>query len=182
MAAQDPPRGSVEGTVVNTFTGTGIGGVTVTLIGGQSGRHTAMSDGAVRFRIADVAPGTYTPIAEKDGFSATIPITREFANRGLRVDAAGEPAKVELKLTPLQTVLGRVLTPDGKPAAGAKVELNPSIYGSVTTDAEGRFRFESVRPDSYTLMARPPKDSNDAKPEQSADGTRLPWLRPGIRP
>ena len=92
-----------------------------------------------------------------------------FLNSALRV-ASGDPVKVELKLTPLNTIQGRVLGPDGTPAGGVEVNLNPNILGSVVTDREGRYSLENVKPGSYTLSARPPAN---ARPEEAKDGTRI---------
>ena len=68
-------------------------------------------------------------------------------------------------------VVGRVLTPRGEPIAGAKVEIwqcdanggyhhpddpndvvrddNFQAYGSTMTDADGRYRFRTIKPVSY---------------------------------
>lgn len=76
------------------------------------------------------------------------------------------------KGTPL-TISGRVLSTDGKPLAGTRVELwqcdatgtyhhvggtvgdeNFQGYGSVVTDAEGRYAFRTIKPVPYA--SRPP--------------------------
>jgi hypothetical protein len=62
-----------------------------------------------------------------------------------------------------------VLGPDEKPVARAEVALIPNILGEELTNEEGLFTIENVRPDSYTLIARPP---NGAKPEVAKDGSR----------
>jgi protocatechuate 3,4-dioxygenase beta subunit len=172
LAAQDaPPRGTVEGTVVNSVTGAGIGGAQVGL---SPDRYTAgygtTTDVAGRFRITGMAPGSYLIGAKKDGFGGSGPDDSFFSNSELHVASGGEPVKVELRLTPTSTMFGHVLGPDGKPAAGVEVTVNEWLMAEApVTDEEGRFEFNGVSPGSYTLVAWPPRS---AQPEQAGDGTR----------
>jgi hypothetical protein len=172
LAAQDaPPRGTVEGTVVNSVTGAGIGGAQVGL---SPDRYTAgygtTTDVAGRFRITGMAPGSYLIGAKKDGFGGSGPDDSFFSNSELHVASGGEPVKVELRLTPTSTMFGHVLGPDGKPAAGVEVTVNEWLMAEApVTDEEGRFEFNGVSPGSYTLVAWPPRS---AQPEQASDGTR----------
>ncbi|MEO8100862.1 MAG: carboxypeptidase-like regulatory domain-containing protein [Acidobacteriota bacterium] len=179
VAQYTPASGAVEGTVVNTVTRAGIGGVTVVFATVQSNeegaapsRYEATSDAAGRFRIAAMAPGDYRASAEMEGFTSpmTIPDLSVLMNSVLRVTTGGAVLKVELKLTPFTTLAGRVVDPDGKPAAGVQVSLAPNVMANeVVTDEEGRFALENNKPGSYTLIAKPPQS---AKQEQAGDGTR----------
>jgi len=170
--AQDaPPGGVVEGTVINTATGAGIAGASVVLSGNPPARYQATSDIAGRFRITGVPPGNYHTTVEKDGFWPPSVDLSSFLNAGLHVASGGDPVKVEFKLAPFNTLRGRVIGPDGKPAKGVEVRLNPNIMANeVLTDDEGRFALENTRPGSYTLIAKPP---DSAKPQQASDGTRI---------
>lgn len=169
MAQAPPPTGgAVEGTVINSATGAGIGGAAVRLLAGPS-KYETTSDAVGRFKFSGVALGTYRPAVEKDGFSSPPPDLGLAFNPPLRVASTSDALKVELKLTPLISIRGRVLNPEGKPAAGMEVRLNPNIYGEVQTDKEGGFAFESVRQGSYTLSASPPES---AKPLLATDGTK----------
>jgi hypothetical protein len=162
--AQNPPAGgTVEGTVVNSVTGAGIGGASVTLFSGN--QYQTTSDALGHFKITGIVPGGYRTSVGKDGFA---PLAL-FSNPEVRVTASSDPVTLELKLTPLNAIRGRVFGPDGKPLAGMDVNLNPNIWGNVVTDQEGRFALESVKPGSYTLSARPPAS---VKPEEAKDGTR----------
>jgi Carboxypeptidase regulatory-like domain len=171
-APQDAPSGgAVEGTVVNSVTGAGIAGASVVLAGNKSGRYEATSDAAGHFKITGVVPGTYRPDVKKDGFATpTFDLSTLLSSPGLRVTSDRDPAKLELTLTPLDTIQGRVLDPDGKPAAAIEVSLYPNIMAEVAvTDEEGLFALHDIRPGSYTLIARPPKG---AKTEEASDGTK----------
>ena len=74
---------------------------------------------------------------------------------------AGEKKPMDLVIARPKTVRGRVLLPDGKPAAGARVTavagdaISPgSGAPRVLTDGDGRFTFEDLEPaDRYSLWA-----------------------------
>ena len=174
--AQDrPPGGTVEGTVTNSITGAGIDGAAVVLAGNKSARYETTSDAAGHFKITGVAPGDYRPDVKKDGFaSPTFDLSTLLSEPGLRVPSDRDPGKLELSLTPLDTVHGRVLGQDGKPAAGIKVNLDPNLAAEVAvTDEEGRFALHDLRPGSYTLIARPPESAGpEQRLQEAKDGTR----------
>ena len=170
--AQDAlPGGIVEGTVINSVTGAGIGGASVVLAGNKSGRYEATSDVAGHFKITGVASGSYRPDVKKDGFaSPSFDLSSLLSNPGLRIASDSDPVKLELQLTPLDTILGRVLGPDGKPLAGVEVSVSPNMMAEVSiTDEEGRFALHDIRAGSYTLIARPPKS---VQPEQAPQKDR----------
>ncbi|HEY6346804.1 MAG TPA: carboxypeptidase-like regulatory domain-containing protein [Bryobacteraceae bacterium] len=174
LTGQDAPTGAVEGTVINPVTGAGIAGARVVFSSGPRSQFESTSDATGHFRIAGMAPGTYRPSAEKDGFASPPPLDLNPLNSllvsGVRVAAGPDPLKLDLKLIPLNTVAGRVFGPDGKPLAGAEVSLNPNITADMAiTDKEGRFRLDEIRPSSYKLIAKPPAG---AVPVEARDGTR----------
>ena len=152
--AQDTPGGTVEGTVVNSATGAGIAGASVVLFASQSARYQTTSDALGHFKITGMAPGSYRTNVDKDGFAPP----RDFnflSNPGFRVASGTDPVAVELKLTPLNAIRGRVLGPDA-PVPGVEVSLNPNLTGGEVTDREGRFVLDDIRPGTYILSARPP--------------------------
>ena len=171
LAAQNAPAsGAVEGTVVNSVTGAGIGGADVELSPNRITQYHTTTDVTGHFRITGVPSGSYLIGARKEGFGSSTSDTGFFSNSGLHVASGGDPVKVELKLTPTGTMSGRVLGPDGKPAAGVEVSVYQWLMAEApVTDKDGRFAFENVAPGSYTLVARPPPS---AQPEQASDGTR----------
>jgi len=166
LYAQDaPPGGSVEGTVINTLTGTGVAGASVFVNGSK--RYQTTTDAAGHFKITGMTPGSYRTSTEKDGFASLVPDPRTLLSSEWRVVSGGDPVKVELKLTPLDSIRGRVFGPDGKPAEGVDVSVIPNITAdNAVTDKEGRFTLEDLRPGSYTLVAKPPKS---ARPETPSD-------------
>jgi len=170
--AQDAASsGAVEGTVVDSVTGAGVAGAAVVLTAPRSARYETTTDAAGHFKIAGMSPGSYRASAEKDGFASPPPDLRLLLSSGLRVVSGSDPVKIEIKLTPLKTIQGRVLGPDGRPAAGTEVSLFPNIMADVAiTDEEGHFALHDIRPGSYTLSAKP---SKRAKPEETNDGARI---------
>jgi hypothetical protein len=173
LTAQDAPTGAVEGTVINPVTGAGIAGAKVVFSSGPRSQYESTSDATGHFRIAGMAPGTYRPSAEKDGF-ASPPLDFNPLNSllvsGVRVAAGPDPLKLDLKLIRLNTVGGRVFSPDDKPLAGAEVSLYPNVTADMAvTDKEGRFSLNEIRPGSYKLLAKPPAS---AVPVEAKDGTR----------
>jgi hypothetical protein len=57
-----------------------------------------------------------------------------------------------LRFVAAASVSGRVLQSSGEPAAGAQVALSPSLR-QVRTDAEGRFSFAGLQPQTYVIAA-----------------------------
>jgi hypothetical protein len=174
LAQQAPTSGAVEGSVINTATGAGIPGASVTLTAPRAPRYEATSDSAGRFKIVGIAPGAYRASANKDGFAQPQVNLALSLNSPLRIEASSDPVKLDFKLAPLVIVSGRVLDPDGKPLRGATVALIPNLLGDSTTDTEGRFQFEDVRPGAYAILAGPPET---AKPLETKDGTRTAMAR-----
>ena len=121
---------------------------------------TTRSDDDGRFALAHVgAPGA-TLLVQAAGFAPT----------SLSVEHL--ESELELVLRPGATVLGRVLRPDGRPAADVRVGSEPTHKASewaanvpgydlarrgfpeqTRTDADGRFRLEHVTPGARTLWA-----------------------------
>src|SRR5690348_14430260 len=95
MAQQAPTGGSVEGRVINTVTGAGVPGASVTLFAAGK-RYQASADVAGAFKIADVAPGNYRASAEKDGFTSAPPSFPFLTNSGYQIGASLDPVKVEI--------------------------------------------------------------------------------------
>lgn len=102
------------------------------------------------FAIERVAPGKYLVRASKQGWMANDfnPVTR--AVQEMALDEYANFELLPFILVQAGIVEGRVLRKSDKsPIAGASVELSTVLGGSldsVVTDAEGKYRFESVPP------------------------------------
>jgi hypothetical protein len=117
-----------------------------------------------------VQRGSYVARFDKDGFvSFELPLDESF-----RVGSENKPASAKVKLVPLAQVHGRVLTPDGAPAANAQVEMvrsfkDPELLSTVT-NSEGEFGFDRVLPGSFDLRAVPKMESAGVEKADAAEG------------
>jgi protocatechuate 3,4-dioxygenase beta subunit len=145
----------VEGMVTDSVTHAGIAGVSVTLWRNQQS-YKATTDSSGTFVISGVNPGEYNYRFEKDGYDPReLPA---FGQPRLRVGGAGT-FRADAEIAALATLRGRVLDPEGQPAAKVTVELP---FDHQETDTEGRFEFHNVRPGDYTLRAVPQENVSDA--------------------
>jgi hypothetical protein len=127
--------------------------------GKNAGRGRLVSAGEVdsagRFELVDLAPGRFRLSAVASGF---LPGTRG----GLTLIGGQEVDSVELVLHRGAAVEGQVLTPDGSPAAGARVlalesqeEADLGLAGRPETlaDGEGRYRLSGLTAGERTIRA-----------------------------
>jgi Carboxypeptidase regulatory-like domain len=139
-----------EGTVLNSSTHAGVPEATVTL-GTQKGvTYKATTDASGVFRIAGVQPGEYRARFQKSGFEELD--QPGFGQPLLRIGSAGG-LHTDAELVPFAIMRGRVLDPDGKPAADVAVRLG--WHDPTQTDADGRFELDQLRPGAYWLFASP---------------------------
>lgn len=154
------PLATVQGVVTNSVTHAGISDVAVTLWTQQAVRYSATTDGSGGWQIIGVKPGRYYWRYEKGGFVEP-PHEGPLGVAPLPVGAGGNPIQLNATLDPLATLRGRVLNPEGEPAAGIEVGINSFV--SVKTDTEGQFVLTGVRPGSYTLFAKPQPDKTNER-------------------
>jgi hypothetical protein len=120
------------------------------------GHRSAVTNDAGRFRITGVGRGFVDLTAS--GASAL--------GARLRNQRAGASPAL-LVLLPMGQVSGQVLDPEGKPARGAVVRLEPgapSFRGggtAVAADDDGRFAIEALEPGTWRVLARGPGAAPD---------------------
>ena len=139
----------LEGSVTNSITHAGIGGVAITIAGKTTYRATSDASGA--FRAEAVNSGDYVATFEAPDFMAPQP-------RPLRVTAEDRAARIDVALTAWAKIAGKVVDGEGRPAARVQVEMGRlrGGGGSITgTDDEGRFLVRGMGPGTYVLLARP---------------------------
>ncbi len=177
----------VEGVVVSSASGAPVPGVSVSLVRTAGGKttHRIHTGSQGEFRIEDAAAGEYKVELDKDGFSG--PPWDHPSLKPFRVPGLTGTVRLRLEMTPMSTLSGRVLDGEGRPIAGASVELIRR-FGSTTyftgTRAEGEYRFDHLQPGQYLLRAwarrrrlLEPADSREspAGPEAAPGEPRRAW-------
>ncbi len=189
---------TVEGSVFDAATGTGVAGIKVELLKGATPFYETATGGGGRFRFDDVKEGDYAARYQSPDYWLT---AGPSDYRVFHV-AAGSPVKLEARMMPWSRISGRVVDGRGKSVANARLELTGSgmtVGGRVylrtswgggggrqlgdsademsfmgTADAQGRFEVR-VMPGSYGLSALPPE--NLKPPDAEQDGPSLAWKR-----
>jgi hypothetical protein len=159
---------SVDGTVLNSVTNFGIGGLTVHVMQGGT-VLSATTDNQGKFHLDNLKEGSWTVQSLFVGFGSR-PARFTVVN--------GTPAQVELKLTPRPHLTGRVLDSNGSPVPKATViALSPVFSYSGATDDVGKFDLhDSLPPGEYILWATAPAGMK--LPDSETDSGRvLAWAR-----
>ena len=158
--------GTVEGTVVDSLTRSGIPAVAVELApaGSRSVALRAVTDSAGAFRIAGVAPGDYIASFDKQGYGG--PFSGGGSARPAHVGAEGGTVRLATQLTRLGGLSGRVMDGDGRAVPNLPVQLKTSselastvLMALAKTDQDGRFSFQGLWPGGYLLEAQPIRSS-----------------------
>ncbi len=143
--------GQVEGMVTSSTTHAALAGVgvSITAATGHGPTYTATTDADGRFHISTIEQdGEYRAEFVKHGF-------RQDTVRTFRFAAASGGARVNIELTPLPVVRGRVLDGEGRPAPKVRVEL-VSATGNWTlatmTGPDGGFVFQEALPSPAFIM------------------------------
>jgi Carboxypeptidase regulatory-like domain len=171
---------TVEGSVINSVTGTGIAGVTVSL-SSASGRqgYPNTTDALGHFIFENVKSGLY----RFNSLPSPFFVTESPAPRMLQITAGADPVKLAVRLTPLPTISGRVVDSKGDGVAKAQLELWPrgGGQGVETTNAEGKFELH-LPPGRYIFSVRPPVGLKPPDPDPG-DTRPLVWTQtfyPGV--
>jgi hypothetical protein len=168
---------TVEGTIVNSVTGTGVAAVRVFLmpVSRQTG-HSATTDAVGHFLFKGVQTGTYRFGYMSPGYLSSDPMP---PGRQVEISGDGSPVKLEGRMSALPRISGRVVDGDSKGIANALLGIIGRNDPPVTSDAEGKFELR-LNPGAYTLSVLPPTGLKPPEP----DGERvLVWTRtfyPGV--
>jgi hypothetical protein len=159
---------SVDGTVVNSVTNIGIGGLTVNVMQGST-VLSATTDIQGKFHLDNLKVGSWTLQCLSMGYGS---------RPALFTVANGTPAQVELKLTPKPHLTGRVLDSSGNPVPKATViAVSPIFSYSGAADDLGKFDLhDSLPPGEYILSATAPPELKLPDPEKNS-GRVLAWAR-----
>jgi len=157
--------GSIEGHITSSATGAGIGGVEVRLLPvpppatATEPPVAAITGDSGTFQIANVPDGQYVTLLIKDGFMGTVEPVIWNAFR-----VAGD-TRMDLKMTRLASLSGRVVDAEKMPVAGVTVEAEGGRTTKAVTDENGVFVLKNLPPQSYVLSAqiKIPPDAPDGE-------------------
>ncbi len=170
----------VEGTVVNSATGSPLPGVKVNLITEGVVAYSTVTDQQGHFLFDHVQDGVYLAdysAADYNFEPGSAPRLERF-----QVAAGASPVKLEARMTPLARLSGRVVDGRGKPVPGALVWVTgPSSSMVSHADKNGKFDLHQfMLAGAYTLSAAPPPGlpPPDAEPGHIFNWTRTYY--PGV--
>jgi hypothetical protein len=130
--------------------------------------YTATSDSDGRFRIEKVSGGSYRIYVEKTGFVEINSRGRKSPGRFLSVRDGEEIKDLALQMLPTAIISGRIVDEDGDPMADVAVFVQRKkpggkleTAGTERTNDLGEYRFHSLFPGQYLLVAMPPPDFHD---------------------
>lgn len=163
---------SMGGSVVNAVSGEPVARAHVMLRAAAEGKelkYGALTDAAGKFSVTGLPAATYAVSAERVGFETPSPF---LSSPPVALAAGDARTGIKLRLTPLGSISGRVLGPDGEPAewvqVSAETDAGPAGHGDVTDD-RGQFRIGGLAPGRYRLKASP--QNLQIPPEVRSDGT-----------
>ena len=155
-----PEKFTVTGTVVDTATGEPVPHALVQIYDLQ--RRNTFSDENGRFQVEGVAQGSYAVMAQKPGYFNDQQLSRSVVHPA---EAGPDSPPAVVKLTPEAIISGKVTNTSGLPLEHVSLSLTYidiregrrhwESKGSATTDADGEYRFSSLRPGTYYLSAGP---------------------------
>jgi protocatechuate 3,4-dioxygenase beta subunit len=161
------PQGTaaIEGRVLTADTGRPVKRARVTVSGGGRGGRTASTDDQGRYRIAELAAGSYTVAASRTGFVDAVFGQRRPLQPGtpLQITDGQAASNIDLRLTRGGVITGRIVDEDGEPLARALVTVQRYQYvrgerqltpaGSDQTDDRGQYRVFALPPGEYYVSA-----------------------------
>lgn len=155
--------GSIEGRVTNSVTGEAVAGAKARFLDRHSYVFETFTDSSGGYRLTGLEDGDYRGEFSKDRFAehrvSPLPLILDGSGMPMdsrRVRVSGDlPARQNVQLDPWGGLRGRVVDDDGKPVAKVRVEISNVRDGETSTDENGWFAFTDLRPDAYTVVAKP---------------------------
>lgn len=136
----------------------------------RGSNYTAATGSDGRFSIENVEPGRYRLFVEKTGFVEINARGRKSEGRLLSVQSGQHLQDLLLQMLPTAVITGRIVDEDGDPMSGVLVYAKKKKPGRMarleTAGAErtndlGEYRFHSLFPGQYLMVAIPPPDFHD---------------------
>jgi hypothetical protein len=159
-------KASIEGFVVSASSGEPLGGARVTAQSKNNADHIVTTDGQGHFVLPGLDAGTYTLVAQRNGFARQAYDERATGRPGTPVNlSVGQTLKdIVFRLTPAAAVSGRISDASGEPLAGITVQLLHTTYqpdgsrrfqtvGTAQTNDRGEYRIYYVSPGRYFVSA-----------------------------
>jgi protocatechuate 3,4-dioxygenase beta subunit len=200
IAAELPTDASVykiEGRVIDDVTGSAIPGTKVSLTGicinaaQQAGsKHDALQKQAVtdrngRFSFEGIPAGSFDIMPSHEGYSETFTFRRA-ANDPIRMFIVGPKlSSITLRLAPDAGLYGVVRDIRGLPMSDAWVTLwcyrtwggwrRLEYCNTIKTESNGSYKFESLHPGKYYLVAQP-EVHIDETPEPDSSGKVIGYV------
>ncbi len=168
----------VEGTVTNSVTHAGISGVSVRVVSTSAQNHityTTTTDATGAFQIGSIdRDGEFKADFQKRGFRDLPPDYP--ALRPFRVTSATGPVRLQVALTPVAQLRGRVLDSGGHPVPEAEVALlgaGGSWEESLKAGKDGVFVYQDSLPSAAFLLRASP--GAKLPPPESTGKEPLAW-------
>jgi hypothetical protein len=167
--------GRISGRVSAAGTGEPIPGATIRLAGTR-GSRTTTSDADGYYEIEEVPPGYYLLSAVSADYAIGVHGQRDPADRprSFELRAREFVGQVDVQLTPLGRISGRILDGEGRPAASVGVsvvrwartvtDVPVQAGGSTRTGADGTFSISGLHAGTYYVLAGIPSTPIPAAP------------------
>lgn len=188
--ADNPDKGAwIHGTVISDATSQPLQRAQVVLrpAAGTAPAIGAETDENGRFIINRISPGSYTVMAQRDGY-----LPNAAARRGairippvILLNEGTHMRDLTFRMKPWGVIAGRVKFDDGEPASGASVQLykettfrgrhSMQIVASARVDDRGDFRVAGLAPGGYYVSAtRTRPVSRDLEEQETIDDEGRP--------